>query len=111
MNRLIERTAPAYKVEIFIAGDLVKATEICQTFCDRGLCVTIEPTNYVFTGGQEMGVRVGLINYARFPKSRLEILDVAKELGFTLKEGLDQGSFTVQDDASSFFFSTRDCDQ
>lgn len=111
MNKLIIKSAAAYKAEVFIAGDLAKATEICQTFCERGLCVTIEPTNYVFTGGQEMGVRVGLINYARFPKPWAEIWNTAIEIGHALKEGLDQGSFTVQDKDTSVFFSTRDVDQ
>lgn len=111
MNKLIHKSAKAYKVEVFIAGDLVKATEICQRFCDRGLCVTIEPTNYVFTGGQEMGVRVGLINYARFPKDFGLVWDTAEELGFALKDGLGQGSFTIQDHECSSFFSTRDEDQ
>ena len=110
-NRLITRTAASYQVSVFITGDLAKATEICQTFCDRGLCVTVDQTNYVFTGGQEMGVRVGLINYARFPKEEEEIWATAVELGFALKEGLEQGSFTVQDPYESTFYSTRDCDQ
>ena len=58
----------AYPVSIFIAGDAKLATMICRDFCDKeGLCVTVTPTTYVYTNGQEEGVIVGLINYPRFP--------------------------------------------
>jgi len=63
--------ADAYKIEIFIGGDHNKALDICEAFCTRvGLCVTVEPTTYVYSGGRCKGVRVGLINYARFPKEK-----------------------------------------
>lgn len=111
-NRVVKKWAVAHKVEIYIAGDLAEATAICQDYCNKvGLCVTIEPTNYVFTGGQEMGVRVGLINYPRFPTSRLALLEKARLLGLELKHRLEQGSYTIQDDKGAYFYSTRDCDQ
>lgn len=43
MNRLIIKAADAMKVEIFMAGDIVKAEGICQAYCDEiGLCVTVD---------------------------------------------------------------------
>lgn len=112
MNRLVIKAAKAYKVEIFIAGDLEIATQECQAYCNGvGLCVTIEPVNYVFTNGSEMGVRVGLINYARFPETRQAIWDKALELANALKAAMSQGSFTIQDQDATVFYSTRDCDQ
>lgn len=112
MNKLIIKRAHAHKVEIFIAGDLEAATRVCQAYCDKvGLCVTIEPTNYIFTGGSEMGVRVGLINYARFPSARPQLWIKAEDLANELKACMDQGSFTIQDDMQSVFYSTRDQDQ
>jgi len=112
MNKLIIKRADARKVEIFIAGDLAKAKETCQTYCNLvGLCVTLEQTDYIFTGGSEMGIRVGLINYARFPSSRNQLWAKAEDLANALKADLDQGSFTIQDDVESVFYSTRDQDQ
>ena len=32
----------------------------------EGLCVTIEPTLFIYTGGEEFGYVVGLVNYPRF---------------------------------------------
>lgn len=99
--------ADAYKVEIFIGGDYVKALDICERFCERGLCVTVERTMYVFKGGRCEGVRVGLINYARFPSHQISIWSTASELALDLLDGLEQGSFTVQDHEVSYFYTRR----
>ncbi|SCM73418.1 conserved hypothetical protein [uncultured Pleomorphomonas sp.] len=90
------KTAPTALVTIFIAGDYAVAKSICRRFClDVGLCVTIEPTTYVYTGGCEDGVRIGLINYPRFPKETSEIVAVARLLAHALREGLAQHSFSI----------------
>jgi hypothetical protein len=53
---------------IYIAGDLEQAKQTCREWCMRvGGCVTVEPVAYIYTGGEETGVRVGFINYPRFP--------------------------------------------
>lgn len=63
-------TVPTIRFDIFIAGDLAQAKQVCREYCFAvGLCVTVEPVAYVYTGGEEAGVRVGLINYPRFPSS------------------------------------------
>jgi hypothetical protein len=107
MDSLTARV-PAYRVEIFICGDEDKAFETCQRFCtDVGLCVTFDRTLFIFRGGNEYGMKIGLINYGRFPRGRNEIWDTAMELALLLKAELRQGSFTVQDDQTSHFYSTR----
>ncbi len=112
MNREIRKETSAYKVEIFIGGDYKKAAYLCGLFCTSiGLCVTIEPTIYVYRGGACDGVRIGIINYARFPKPSSEIWFLACDLASLLKQYLDQGSYTVQDHEDSLFVSTRDEDQ
>lgn len=74
----------------------------------RGLCVTVTPTTYAFTGGTCEGVIVGLINYGRFPTHNyMEIWEQAYSLAMFLKERLGQGSFTLQDNYRSYFYSTR----
>lgn len=112
MNRTIWKWTDAYKVEIFIGGNYLDALYICQEYCDKvGLCVTVDPTDFVYSGGSCVGVRIGLINYARFPSKRDIIWDKAEALAELLKEELDQGSYTVQDPIRSMFVSTRDEDQ
>lgn len=102
---------PSVKVEIFIAGDAEKARQICQKFCDdRGLCVTVTETTYVYTGGREAGVIVGLINYPRFPSDAAAIGDKAAHLALRLREGLGQESFTIQGLDWAHWYSWRDQD-
>lgn len=111
-NREITKSANAYRVSIFIGGMHDDVVAACRKFCDIvGLCVTVTPLTYVFTNGEEYGVEVGLINYARFPKDHSDIWNTALVLAEHLKIELQQGSYTVQDDERSVFKSTRDEDQ
>jgi len=88
--------ADTYRFDIFIAGDVETAKAICRKHCFVvGLCVTVEPVSFIYTGGEETGVRIGLINYPRFPKTKDEIRDQAHALGLELMEGLFQLSFSV----------------
>jgi hypothetical protein len=95
-------------VSIFIAGDPNQAKAICRAFCDaEGLCVTVTPTAYVYTGGEEAGVIVGLINYPRFPTEPRTIAFKAKTLALELMMKLEQQSVTVQLPDETLWFSVR----
>ena len=115
MNREIIKRTNAYKVEIFIgtgAKGYDGALNTCLAYCTEvGLCVTVDPTQYVYRSGHEPGVRVGLINYARFPTDQRILWNTACDLAEFLKEALGQGSYTVQDHEISEFVSTRNEDQ
>ena len=68
----------------------------CQKHVDSvGLCVTVTPTKYIYTNGNETGVVVGLINYPRFPSSPEEIQAKALDLARILKKELCQHRVTV----------------
>lgn len=102
----------AYNVEIFIAGPIDIARVVCQNYCDEvSLCVTVTPTDYIYKGGQEQGIIVGLINYGRFPASDWTVLKHAVDLGHLLMEEMNQGSFTVQDGRVGYWYSRRPLDQ
>ena len=77
-------------------GTNAEAECICRKYVDRvGLCVTVTPTRYIYSGGEEPGVIVGLINYPRFPKPPEEIRRHALELATQLMGGLHQQRVTV----------------
>lgn len=98
----------SYPVQIWIAGDQAKALELCRAYCDEiGFCVTVTPTTYVYTGGQESGVCIGLINYGRFPSEPRAIFASAKELTLRLIEGLGQESATIQAPDKTLWISFR----
>jgi hypothetical protein len=101
----------SYSVSIFIAGSWAGAVRLCRGFCDDvGLCVTVTATEYVYTGGSEPGVIVGLINYPRYPANPHEIIDKASELADCLREGLGQESYSIQTPERTIWRSWRAAD-
>src|SRR5690348_4274204 len=90
------KTLSTYRVEIFIAGDLDEARKICRIYCMAvGLCVTITPTEFIYVGGAENGVCVGLVNYPRFPSTPEEIWRKAKYLAERLRLDLCQWTYLL----------------
>lgn len=79
-----------------VVYDVGDARAICAEYCKCGLCVTVTPTTFVYTGGDEPGVIVGLINYPRFPKDEHELRVLAVGLADDLLRGLKQLRVSVQ---------------
>ena len=69
--------------------------EICDSFVEKGLCVTIQQTEFRYTGGSEPGAIIGLINYPRFPKTETQIMFDATDLANLLMEELNQFRCTI----------------
>ena len=99
---------PTRRITIYVAGSAETAEKICREYCDRvGLCVTVTATNYVYTGGSERGVAVGLINYGRFPSTDQELWAKALELATELVRRLEQTSCSVVGDVETVWLSWR----
>ena len=97
------------RFDIFMAGDLGRAKQVCREYCfSQGLCVTIEPADYIYTGGEEAGIRVGLINYPRFPSTEAELLEKAKTLAYRLMCHLCQLSYSIVGPRETIWFSRRE---
>lgn len=96
------------RVDIFIAGDLHQAKQVCREWCNEvGDCVTVEPIDYIYTGGAESGVRVGFINYPRFPRDTENIMKRAVDLADRLLMRLCQHSYSVVGPTETIWFSRR----
>ncbi|TIU88790.1 MAG: hypothetical protein E5W06_00025 [Mesorhizobium sp.] len=106
-NQIKHTECPTYIADIFIAGDEAAARQACQEFVLEGLCVNFSPCEYVFTGGREIGMRVGLINYPRFPKAPDEVFRQAVRLAEFLIERLHQSSASVVASDRTVFLSRR----
>ena len=95
--------------KIYIAGDYDQIVQLCRRFCfDFPYCVTITPTTYVYHGGIEDGVEIGLINYPRFPRSNAEILDITNRLAD--KVMIDQGqlSYSIVTPDKTYRYTRRE---
>ena len=102
-------TAPTIRYDVFIAGDLEQAKQLCREYVfDVGLCVTVEPVTYIYTGGEESGVRIGLINYPRFPTDAEELFAKASVLAEHLMHRLCQHSYSVVGPDETVWFSRRE---
>ena len=102
-----EIEAASFYANISMAGDIQQAKHICAKFCLKGLCVTVTPTDFIYTGGQETGFVVGLINYPKFPSTPQDITNLAKELAQILIKELFQDSALVQTSDRALWMSKR----
>lgn len=103
--------AASYPISIFMAGDIAAAIDYARRYCDeQGLCVTVSQTTYVYTGGQESGFVIGLINYPRFRSSPQELWATAEHIAAYLRERLHQDSYTIQTPDKTVWFSHREED-
>lgn len=102
------KTSPTIRVDIFMAGDVSIAKQVCREVCfDVGLCVHVEQVDFIYTGGEEAGFRVGLINYPRFPSSLEDITETATALANQLLDRLCQHSYSIVGPIETIWFSRR----
>lgn len=98
-------------VRIYIAGTIEVAKQIMrEDFMREGLCVTVEPTLYLYKGGEEQGYVVGLNNYPRFDMTAHELEARATDLATKLMAGTHQHSVMVQNPDRTVWMSIRDAD-
>lgn len=108
-DKITERkSCGTFTAKIYIAGPIEIAKQIIRREClVEGLCVTIESTLYIYSGGEEQGYVVGLINYPRFPKTPKEILDRAEKLAILLLNETYQQSVSIVTPEETIWISKR----
>lgn len=105
---MLVKQSSAWIYRIYIAGDYATAKVTCRQFCMAYPgCVTVTPTEYVYTGGAESGVIVELINYARFPQDPENAYESVRKLADALRLALCQQSYTIMTPTASIWFSHR----
>lgn len=99
---------PTHHVRLYLSGPIDIAKQVCREECLReGLCVTIEPTTFIYTGGEEAGYVVGLINYPRFPSTPEAINARARDLAVKLLDRTCQNSVLVMTPTDSEWITKR----
>lgn len=74
----------------------------------RGLCVTIKEILFIYTGGEEYGVEIGLINYPRFPTTEKKLMEQAIELATLCREMAFQHSYLIMSPEETIWDSIRE---
>lgn len=101
-------TTPSFNVDIHMAGDFGAAGMVSQRYAaETGLCVTLSPQSFIYTGGREEGFRVGFINYPRFPAEPEGILSRAHDLAEKLTIELGQHSYSIVTPIETTWVSRR----
>lgn len=104
----MNNSVSTYVISIYLAGDYSVIKHACREYCLKGLCVTVERIDYIYTGGEESGVRVGLLDYPRFPKTEQELLLMARELALFLRDRAFQDSVMIVSPHVTVWLSKRD---
>lgn len=99
---------PGWNASVYVAGNYNTSEMVLRDICfPSGLCVTIEKVKYIFGGGAEDGVRVGLIQYPKFPESIENLMGKAELIGKKLCEANYQFSFSIVSNSKNVYYSRR----
>lgn len=101
------KTENTFWVKIYLSGDIFVIKQICREYCMVGLCVTIKEVLFIYTGGEEYGVEIGLINYPRFPDTKENILAKAIKLAGMCRDGVFQWSYLILTPEITIYNSKR----
>jgi hypothetical protein len=89
-------TASTAVFEIYMAGDISDAKRfLVKRAAESGACWSVDPTEFVYSGGRELGFIVRIINYPRFPKPVDTLREDAIVLARALMIELGQGSCSI----------------
>lgn len=100
----------SYWVRCYISGPIEMVKQCCREFVLDGLCVTVTPTTYIYTHGEESGVMIELIRYPKYPNSpgsKKDNWNTMVELADFILDQTHQGSYTVMDAENAITFDRR----
>lgn len=76
---------------------------LCSEWCNnKGSCVSVTETEFIYTNGTEPGAIVGFIQYAEFPDQEDNIKSKAIELAEILMDNLHQFRVSVTTPSSTY---------
>lgn len=101
-------TVPTYWTRIYLSGPIEVAKQSLRGVCmNEGLCVTIDPTHYLYAGGEEAGYVVGLLNYPRFPCDADVMTITARRIALALMRETHQWSALIVNPELTEWYSCR----
>jgi hypothetical protein len=70
--------------------------------------MTIDSTSFIYTGGEEKGFVIGLINYPKFPQTKNEVWVQAVDLALRILDATFQWSTLVMDTDKTLWITKRE---
>jgi hypothetical protein len=97
-----------YWIKIYISGPISLIEHCCRKYCtEKGLCVTVNPTKFIYKGGEEVGAEIGLISYPKYPASKDELKNKAFELADEILIATYQDSVLIMTPESTHCYTKR----
>jgi hypothetical protein len=94
--------------QIFMAGSIDDAKRhLVRIAATEGVCWSVEPTEFIYSGGRELGFVVTSINYPRFPSVYEDLEKSAIQLAHDLMIELGQGSCSVVGPSETVWLTRR----
>lgn len=104
----MDKSVNTCQIKIYLSGSIEQIKKSCREYClTVGLCVTVTPTLFIYTGGEEYGVEIGLLNYPRFPTNQKALLKTATELANKCRNEAFQHSYLIVTPTKTTWHSTR----
>jgi len=101
-------TCETYTSLIYMAGDISTAKNyLAKRAANEGNCWSVEPTEFIYSGGREHGFVIRYINYPRIPWGKEKIKDAASKLALELIHELGQGSCSIVFTDETIYISRR----
>ena len=111
-KEISEKRSLSMTFELYMAGDINDAKRfLVKTASIQGNCWSIEPTEYIYSGGREQGFIVRYINYPKHPKTYSELEEECKNLAIHLMTELGQGSCSIVGPEETIFLTRRPKDE
>ncbi len=99
-----ESIIESFRIDIHIAGDISTARATCKRFVwHNHSCVTIKEQDFVYTGGLESGVCVGIVQYPKYPVSHVKLIENAQYLAQNLMIDLHETSALIVTDIDTYW--------
>ena len=104
---MTSKQSDTFWAKLYLSGPIEIAKQLLREECLReGLCITIEPTTFIYTGGEEVGYVVGLICYPRFTMTPDKIVERAQFIMDKLMRGTFQHSALLMTPQTTEWIST-----
>jgi hypothetical protein len=109
LDEMKSHTEPTHIVRLYLSGPIEVAKQVIREHAlAHPICVTIEPTTFIYTGGEEQGYVVGLLNYPRFPSTPNDLNVRAETLAKLLIERTYQHSAMIVTPTETTWITNRE---